>query len=233
MKSPARALPLFIQEALGSNLAERDLVESNAGGSRLVENCSAERDLADREIAENWVEGFQAFGEQLPSLLPSRGSRERLLAEVSSLPGRYAPFFEQLGNLFDLDKQSLERELQRAKDKRAWVASGIPGISTFVVAAGHRVQSSHCLLARFEPGSRIPRHRHYQPERSLILEGGYQDEQGKEFLPGDVEERGTQGIHECRALPGGPCIVASVNQGFQFCFLPLRLAARLFGRWGY
>lgn len=233
MKCPADAPPLFIQEVLGSKLAEGALAESNPVGSSLVENRSGDVDSVERDIAEDWVEGFQAFGEQLPAQLPSPGSLERLLAGVSSLPDQYAPFFEQLENLFDLDEQSIRQQLRRAKDKKAWVASGIPGISTFVVSAGQRVQSSHCLLARFEPGSRIPRHRHHQPERTLILEGGYQNEQGKEFLPGDVEARGTQGVHECRALPGGPCIVASVNQGFQFCFFPLRLAARVFGRWGY
>jgi putative transcriptional regulator len=160
---------------------------------------------------------------------PGEESLQRLLARADAFPGRYAPFYDQLLQMFDLKESALESELQRAGESHAWKASGLPGVRVFEVAAGQSLESANTLLVRFAAGLRFPQHRHRAPERTLILEGGYRDEQGREFHPGDFDDRGADGAHAFRALSDGPCIAASVHHGFDFSFFPLRLFARLLG----
>lgn len=160
---------------------------------------------------------------------PSADIGQRLMASTEALPQRYAPFFDQLMQMFELDEPGLMRELSRAGNPAEWKASGLPGVRIFELVAGARLESAQTLLVQFAAGSRFPNHRHRSPERTLILEGGYADETGKEYLPGDYDDRGTEGIHSFRALADEPCIAASVHHGFDFEFWPLRLFQRLMG----
>jgi putative transcriptional regulator len=170
-----------------------------------------------------------AVAELLAPTEPGSDSLQRLLARAEAIPTRYAPFYEQLMQMFQLDEAALEQELLRAGEPRKWKASGLPGVRVFELEAGPDLRAAQTLLVRFGTGMRFPQHRHRQPERTLILEGGYRDETGREYHPGDYDDRGTQGAHAFRALDDGPCIAASVHHGFDFTFWPLRMFQRLMG----
>jgi putative transcriptional regulator len=203
-----------------------------------------ERDLPEfvREaLSDPEVEGSELAHarEALDRTLPARSSianepppeavLSRLLARTATLPDKYAPFFDQLAELFDLSEPALRRELERAADPKNFRPSGLPGVRLFEVAAGPNTKATETLLVRFAPGMRFPRHRHRGREATLILEGGYADEGGQAFHPGDIDRRDAGGAHSFRTFTSGPCIAASVHSGFDFFAWPLRLLAKLTG----
>ena len=155
---------------------------------------------------------------------------DRLLARTSSMPDRYAPFFDQLSELFDLSETDLRRELERAGESERWRATGLPGVRLFEVAAGPQARSGETVLVRFAAGMSFPRHRHRGREATLILSGGYADEAGREFHPGDIDKRDRGGSHSFRTFESEPCIAAAAHSGFDFFAWPLRLLAKLAGR---
>lgn len=182
------------------------------------------------EQAESEAEDApRLLGQLLEEQAPSDDLGQRLLARVEALPDRYLPFYDALMEMFDLDEPGLVKQLARAAQPRAFRPSGLPGVRLFQVEGGPRVAGHQTLLVRFGAGMRFPRHRHPFPERTLILEGGYRDERGQTYNPGDFDDRDTQGVHSFRALPDGPCVAASLHRGFEFDFFPLRWFAKLMG----
>ena len=82
------ALPPAVREALADAASDEPLDERRASG--LLEQMAL----------------------LLESSPPSEGLAARLLAEASSAPTRYAPFFARLAALFDLDEAAVEQSLQ-------------------------------------------------------------------------------------------------------------------------
>lgn len=206
MSTQERQLPAFVREALADPEAEA------------AELASA------REAVSHAPGALDALDAPAPKLL------DRLLARTSRMPDRYAPFFDQLSELFDLSEIDLRRELERAGEPERWRAAGLPGVRLFDVAAGPEARAAETILVRFAPGMSFPRHRHRGHEATLILAGGYADETGREFHPGDIDKRELGGSHAFRTFESEPCIAAAAHSGFEFFAWPLRLLAKLAGR---
>ena len=83
----------------------------------------------------------------------------------------------------------------------------------------------------FAPGASFPAHRHRGDERVLLLEGGYVDDSGTEYGPGDLHEMPKGSSHGFRVLPDEPCVAAAVYRGrLRFASWPLRLLAWILRR---
>lgn len=168
--------------------------------------------------------------EELPALLPAEpvpaGPRESLLAEVSELPLRYAPFFDTLCTLFDLEEDEVRAELVRSKDREEWHYTALPGIRLFDVRGGARTANTHARLVSFAPGFRFPVHRHTGRERVFILEGSYTDSSGAVFRSGDLHEMSEGSEHGFIVDPNEPCIAAVVDEGREFRSAFLRVLAK-------
>jgi hypothetical protein len=203
-----RGLPEFVREALSDPEAE-------------ASELARAREALDRTLLTR---------SSISNEPPSAAVLSRLLERTATLPDKYAPFFDQLSELFDLPEPDLRRELERAADPKSFRPSGLPGVRVFRVAAGPNAKASETLLVHFAPGMRFPRHRHRGSEATLILEGGYADEAGRDFHPGDIDRRDSGGAHSFRTFESGPCIAASIHSGFDFFAWPLRLLAKLTGR---
>jgi putative transcriptional regulator len=162
---------------------------------------------------------------------PNPATLKRLLDRVAVLPDKYAPFFDQLITMFDVDEATLRRDLARAADARNWKPSGLPGVRIIPMTGGSGVAGAETAIVRFAAGMRFPRHSHRGDEVTLILEGGYVDEAGKEYHPGDMDPRSiTDGAHAFHTFKTEPCIAATTNRGFEFHAWPLRILQRLAGR---
>jgi predicted ChrR family anti-sigma factor len=157
---------------------------------------------------------------------PARGD-ERLTAEVSQLPLRYAPFFDALATLWDLAEADVRAELERSKDRAEWHWSALPGIRLFDVRGGARMAGLHARLVRFAPGIRFPAHRHKGHEIVLLLEGSYTDSSGKVYRSGDLHEMSEGTEHGFVVSDDEPCIAAVVEAGREFRSLFLRALAKV------
>jgi quercetin dioxygenase-like cupin family protein len=121
------------------------------------------------------------------------GGRARLLEAVSQGAERYAPLFGKLSQFFDLNVAALRALFARAEKDSEWQRSPLPWVSLFHLEGGPAVAGLDTGLVRFQKGMPFPRHRHVGPERVLVLEGGYFDDQ-RWYGPGDlhVMEDGTE-----------------------------------------
>ncbi len=80
-------------------------------------------------------------------------------------------------------------------------------------------------LMRFRPGFRPPLHTHQGLERTLVLSGGFSDDEGV-FERGDLSMRG-EGPHDQRMHDDAPCVCLFVNDG---SLVPLTWFGRLLSR---
>jgi hypothetical protein len=171
--------------------------------------------------------------ERLPELLDpltvSPGGLDRLMNAVGEPPLRYAPFFERLGELWDLPEAEVRGVLERTRDAKAWKRAPLPGLELIDVHGGPRVASSRAYLARFGPGMTFPSHRHEGHEDVLILDGSYADSDGRVYRAGDMHTMSSDTEHSFTIAPDEPCLAAAVHGGIRFSSLRLRLLAKLFG----
>lgn len=149
-------------------------------------------------------------------------------AQVLDLPLRYAPFFAQMGEMSGLPADVLEQDLARARDERAWKWTPFSGVRFFALTPPS-LDAPECILVRFPEGGQFPEHTHLAQERTLVLEGGYRDSEGREFHAGDRDDAGPGARHTLEVLPGGPCVTFVSMQG-RFVVEPLwpRLLLKLF-----
>jgi quercetin dioxygenase-like cupin family protein len=177
--------------------------------------------------APELTSSLERLPELLPPAEPPQGGRERLLADVSELPLRYAPFFDRLASLWDLGDDEVRAELTRAKERDEWRFTALPGLRLFDVRGGPRTQGADVRLVHFAAGVRFPVHRHKGHEQLLILEGSYTDSSGSVFRSGDLHEMSEGTEHGFVVDDKEPCIAAVVEHGREFRNVFLRALAKL------
>jgi quercetin dioxygenase-like cupin family protein len=150
-----------------------------------------------------------------PAQAPPQLLRERLLANVRRPRLRFAPLYGRLSELFDLPETELAHLFERAAAPGAWLAAPIPQTELLHLEGGPRVAGADNGLVRIRAGARFPRHRHLGPERVLVLEGAYRDEQsGRIYGAGDLHEMAEGTAHAYTALPDRDLLLAvSVVRG--------------------
>ena len=140
---------------------------------------------------------------------PPQLLKERLLATIARPRLRFAPLFGALSELFDLGDSALADLFERAADARAWTVSQVPATELLHLQGGPRVAAADNGLVRIQAGARFPLHRHLGPERVLVLEGRYRDEQsGRVYQPGDWHEMAAGTSHAYVVLPERPLLTA-------------------------
>jgi quercetin dioxygenase-like cupin family protein len=143
------------------------------------------------------------------SARPDPGRRARLLAEIATPRRRFAPLFDALRDLFDLDDEALAALFERAASPSEWDRAPLPQVHLLHLTGGPRVAAADSGLVRVAAGARFPTHKHLGQERVLVLEGGYKDEQsGRIYLPGDLHEMPAGSEHAYVALPERELLLA-------------------------
>ena len=191
---------ILLRPCSPSALARRD--------EGIVRDGAPAADIADAKAA------VAALGlAQAPSPPPA-GLRGRLLSSLAR-QGRFGRFADRLARLYDLPIQEAERLVAQIEDPAAWQPFFVPGVQMIAVVPGPKYAGSIGAIAKLDPGARFPEHTHGGHETMLLLEGGFREEGelGEEVWRGDELLR-TEGTgHAFVALPGGPCIAASLAIG--------------------
>lgn len=144
-----------------------------------------------------------AFEQRPPSAL-----RARLLETVARSDERYAPFWQRLGEMFDLPLDKMRRVLTDLHSPERWQPAPIPGVSLLHFDGGPQVAAADCGLVRLEPGTPFPEHSHLGRELVLVLAGGYREHTGKTYTPGDAHEMQPGTAHSLRADAEHGCLFA-------------------------
>jgi anti-sigma factor ChrR (cupin superfamily) len=138
--------------------------------------------------------------------------RARLLDDVRRAPLRYAPFYDRLKDLFDLDEPALLAVLERSLEPSAWEPY-MPGAHAFHLQAGPLVAGADAGLVRMKAGLVFPSHVHLGDETALVLEGSYRESTGRVYQAGDVHAMAAGSRHAYDVLPGSPLVFAVVLHG--------------------
>jgi anti-sigma factor ChrR (cupin superfamily) len=169
----------------------------------------------------------EALSELLPEQGLSRAARARLLGAAQSSALRYAPLFDQLGELWDLADPELERVFTAAADAKAWQRAW-PGFRFLGVNGGAKLAGARARLLHFSPGARFPRHRHREAESILVLEGSYTDAGVLVVRAGERQDMSAGSEHELVIGSDRPCVAAVVERGLEFTGPVLKLLGRWF-----
>ena len=87
----------------------------------------------------------------------------------------------------------------------------LPGVQVFELPLPR--DDSLIQLVMLQPGSHIPAHRHPGFEATLVLLGGYVDDEGKRFVRGDTSLRDNSKPHQQWVDKGEPCLWLLVAAG--------------------
>lgn len=172
------------------------------------------------------VEVMGAMG-ALSGARVSLESRARLLAAVRDLPMRYGPFFQRLGELWDLPEARVSEVLAFANDAGHWQRTVLPGVRQIELQGGPRTEGARVRLLKFSRGLRFPRHRHVGLEYVLVLEGSYTDSDGHDVGPGDLQVMQPGSEHGLRVHSHEPCVAGLVQFGMAFTGPVLRWVSKL------
>jgi putative transcriptional regulator len=185
-----------------------DLVPAFARETERASDSAADGDL---------LEALGLLALLLRPIPPSARSRERLLTTICQKPVRLLPFLERLATFFDLSMDRLQEILVEIDDPERWQRGPLPGMLLFHLEAGPRRAGADAGLVQLSPGFALPPHRHLGDERALVLEGGYREDTGRVFLPGDVHRMARGTLHGLRVFDEGPCLLALVlYEGVEF-----------------
>ena len=109
----------------------------------------------------------------------------------------------------DIIPNSLNKWIKGSLDNLPWKtrSKGLKEYSVFIANSNNKL-----LLYKINAGKALPRHSHEGEEVTLVLSGGFSDENGQ-YLPGDIVFADSKVTHTPVADDDGECIVAVVQNG--------------------
>jgi hypothetical protein len=131
-----------------------------------------------------------------------------LLSSATTGVLRYAPFFEKVGTLFDVERPGVARMFEKAQRADEWTPGPHPSIALLHLESGAAVAGADVGFVRMPAGFFWPRHRHLGRESVLILEGGYDDSDGKCYRAGDLHEMHPGTAHAFTVFKSSPLLLA-------------------------
>ena len=146
-------------------------------------------DAKERSPSEErkWQDALTSLSSVLERDVSASVGKLRLSAAIAG-PLRHAPFFDELARLFDLGRDSIFGMFERASRDSEWEPGPHPSIGLFHFQGGPAIAPADSGLVRMPTHFEWPKHRHVGVERVLILEGGYTDDAGRVYRPGDLHE---------------------------------------------
>lgn len=185
----------------------------DAASAAEVEAALAESPALQAEAAA-LSEALFGVAEALPPVAPDPGVRARLMA--SSTQDRLLPFVDDLARICDLAFEAMRGVLRKVDELAAWEPGPLPGINLIHFEHGPGCFAADTGLVRFEPGTRIPRHRHMGRELSYVLAGTLTDDDGRVYGPGEVLEKDVGDVHGFSAGTEEALVMVLVHSGFEF-----------------
>jgi anti-sigma factor ChrR (cupin superfamily) len=136
----------------------------------------------------------------LPAPPPPPALRTRIL-DAALLGGRFDRFLGRVAALLDVTA-ARARELLALIDHAGVWRPGPAATSVIHLAAGARVAEANCGFVLVRAGAAFPEHRHLGSEHVLVLQGGFVDDTGRRFRPGDEDIATAGSSHAFTAEPG-------------------------------
>lgn len=176
-----------------------------------IQEAALELELDDAGLAA-LLEGLALSVEPLS---PPSSAKERLVGESAEPGKRFFPFLDRLTKMVHLGVDTVKGLLAKIDDATAWEPMG-PDIGLMHLPTAPATAGADVGFVKLRAGARFPVHTHLGAETVLVLQGGFRDEDGTEYVAGDVVEEVGDTTHYFDALPGPDLVYAVVVFGVEF-----------------
>lgn len=191
---------------------------------RRVDDLVSQSPAFRREV-DAAAEALAAATTALPAVAPPAAVRARLLETVAGVD-RFAPFLDDLVQLFELPVVTIRRLLARIDDNvdtvgtvgQPWEKSlmgvALTGAELFHFPVGPRLAATGAAggVLRVQPNVTFPRHSHGGNEVTYVLEGGYVAD-GRTYGPGARVEVPGDTVHDYRSAPERDLVLIVLHRG--------------------
>jgi putative transcriptional regulator len=143
---------------------------------------------------------------------PDAGLRARTM-ESASRGGRYGRFADRVARLFDLPIARAVELLERIEDPGVFVPFMTPGVAMFPVKPGAAYAGAVGAIGLLTPGTVFPHHDHVGDEVTLVLDGGFRDQDGREIWRGEELFKPAGSDHEFLVIGDRACVAAVLALG--------------------
>jgi anti-sigma factor ChrR (cupin superfamily) len=142
---------------------------------------------------------------------PPAWLRERILAGAGR-QGRFDELAGRVAGMLDVTREQATALLGLIDEPTSWEAG--PAVSRAIhLPAGPRLADARCGFVRLEGGGAFPLHRHIGEEQVLVLQGGFEDSDGRVYRRGDEAIRPSGSEHHFTALGGADLVYLVVLFG--------------------
>lgn len=193
-----------------------ELVEYLLGTLAAGERAAIERELEARpELRRRLRQTSDELARDLAIAAPPAGNLRSRVLDTLVPDKRLDGFSRRLASLFEIDLATSRSLLDavRSAPGAPWRPTGIQGISLLNVRPGEQPAHGLACLVHLEPGSNVPRHRHGDEERMLILEGYATENGSRDVGPGDLIVSASGTDHAFVIESATPCIFAIRTTG--------------------
>lgn len=167
-------------------------------------------ELLDEAALSQDADALSELAQALRPEPASSAARARLLASAQSPALRWAPHFDKLSALFDLEEAKLVEIAEMSAQSRHWECLPLAGVRLFHLSAGPALRGADAGLVSIPAGTTFPFHRHVGEERTLVLEGALREASGVLYQAGDSLTMAADSSHSFQVLPGATLIYAVV-----------------------
>jgi hypothetical protein len=145
-------------------------------------------------------------------LAPGEAVHTRVMHSVRR-GGRYGIYVDRVARLFGLPVERAQRLLGRIEDASVFAPFLVPGVAMLPVKPGPGLEGAVAAIGLLAPGTVFPRHDHVGDEVTLVLDGGFRDEGGREIWRGDELFKPAGSEHDFVVIGDRACVAAVLALG--------------------
>ena len=191
--------------------------------TKAMMNSGIDREILDLMNAEDgtpedeavWADTLTALSSTLEPIQPSEDVFKRLMTSVDPA-SRFDAFAANVAQLMDVAVEKARGLLAAIDDAGSWEPGLIPGMHLYHLEGGPQTANAIVGFIRQDPGTVFPPHTHQGEESVLVLQGGYQDEDGSVIRAGEIAVGPPGSSHMFTAAEGEDLIyLVVVQEGVQ------------------
>jgi putative transcriptional regulator len=128
--------------------------------------------------------------------------------------GAYGKFADRIARLFDVPMDRAQELLRRIEDPSVFVPFLVSGVAMFPVQLGSSsLRGAVAAFGLLTPGATFPRHDHVGDEVTVVLDGAFRDESGREVWRGEELVKSAGSNHDFVVIGDRPCVAAVLAMG--------------------
>ena len=132
-----------------------------------------------------WADALSSLSGNLEPISPAPAVFKRLMASVDPA-NRFDAFADSVAQLMDVAIEKARTLLAAIDEPGSWEPGPFPGLHLYHLEGGPRTADAIVGFIRIDAGSLFPPHTHLGEESVLVLQGGYQDEDGTLVRAGEI-----------------------------------------------